>query len=114
MTWNKAPPIVIFDKNLFDLKDLKMTGQRANSKTIANFTQNVTPMIDLFSVLYGIEDLKVGIINKATQMAQDKAKASTIEGALINLENDTGSKDSLFLRKRDLREGKERQSIRKR
>lgn len=75
---------------LFDLKDLKMTGQRANSKTIANFTQNVTPIIDLFSVLYGIEDLKVGIINKATQMAQDKAKASTIEGALINLENDTG------------------------
>jgi len=75
---------------LFDLKDLKMSGQRANSKTISNFTENITPMIDMFSVLCGIENLKVGIINRSTTMAQNKAKASTIEGALINIENDTG------------------------
>ncbi|MBR5933625.1 MAG: PBP1A family penicillin-binding protein [Treponema sp.] len=75
---------------LFDLKDLKMSGQRANSKTISNFTENITPMIDIFSVLCGIENLKVGIINRSTTMAQNKAKASTIEGALINIENDTG------------------------
>ncbi|MBQ0162752.1 MAG: PBP1A family penicillin-binding protein [Treponema sp.] len=75
---------------MFDLKDLKMTGQRAQSKTISNFTSNVTPMIDIFSVLCGIEDLKVGIINKATNMAQEKAKTMTIEGTMINIENDTG------------------------
>lgn len=75
---------------MFDLKDLKMTGQRAQSKTISDFTTNVTPMIDIFSILYGIEDLKVGIINKATNMAQEKAKTMTIEGTMINIENDTG------------------------
>lgn len=75
---------------MFDLKDLKMTGQRAQAKTISDFTTNITPMIDVFSVLCGIEDLKVGIINKATNMAQEKAKTMTIEGTMINIENDTG------------------------
>lgn len=75
---------------LFDLKALKMSNQRSQSKTITNFTTNITPMIDLFAVLCGIEDLKVGIINRATQMAQDKAKETTVEGTLINIENNTG------------------------
>ncbi len=75
---------------LFNLKPLKMTNKRAHAKTITNFTNNITPMIDMVSLICGVEDLKVGIINKATKMAQEKAKASTVEGTLINIENDTG------------------------
>lgn len=75
---------------LFNLKGLKMSHKRSQSRTFSNFTNNITPMIDLFSILCGLEDLKVGIINKATKLAQDKAKETTVEGTLINLENDTG------------------------
>lgn len=75
---------------LFNLKALKMSKQRSHTQTLNNFTTNLTPIIDMFSILCGIEDLKVGIINRATQMAQDKAKETTVEGTLINIENDTG------------------------
>ena len=75
---------------LFNLKELKMSGQRAKSKVISNFTNKFNPILDLFSVMHGIEDLKVGIINKATNLLLEKAKSTTIEGTLINIENDTG------------------------
>lgn len=75
---------------LFDLKELKMTGQRTRSKIISNFTNNLAPIVDIFSVICGIEDLKVGVIDKATKLVQEKAKSTTIEGTLVNIENDTG------------------------
>lgn len=74
----------------FNLKDLKMTGKRTQATSVSNFTTSLTPMVDLFSILCGIEELKVGIINKATNLAMEKAKATTVEGTLINIENDTG------------------------
>ena len=56
----------------FNLKDLKMTGKRTQATSVSNFTTSLTPMVDLFSILCGIEELKVGIINKATNLAMEK------------------------------------------
>lgn len=75
---------------LYNLEGLKMTAERAQTQAISTFTTSINPIVDLFSVMTGIEDLKIGIINKATTLAQEKAKATTVEGAMINIENDTG------------------------
>ncbi len=75
---------------VFNLQNLKMSNQLVQSSATKAFTEKVNPMIDILSLMFGIDNLKVGIINKATSLSQEKAKATTIEGTMVNLENDTG------------------------
>lgn len=75
---------------MFNLNELKMSKQMVLSTTRKVFNEKINPLIDINALIFGINDLKVGIINRANNMTQEKAKANTIEGTMINLENDTG------------------------
>lgn len=87
---NKYIPLNELCVLAFNLENLKMTSMRTRTEAVSKFTTELTPMVDLFSLFCGIEDLKVGVINRASKIASDKAKTTTIEGTLINIENDTG------------------------
>ncbi len=75
---------------MFNLKRLKMSKQLVQSSATKEFQTKLNPLIDIASLMFGIDNLKVGIINKANRLTQEKAKATTIEGTMVNLENDTG------------------------
>ena len=75
---------------MFNLKRLKMSKQLVQSSATKDFQTKINPLVDIASLMFGIDNLKVGIINKANRLSQEKAKAHTIEGTMVNLENDTG------------------------
>lgn len=75
---------------MFNLKKLKMSKRLVQSSATKEFQTKLNPLVDIASLMFGIDNLKVGIINKANRASQEKAKATTIEGTMVNLENDTG------------------------
>lgn len=75
---------------MFNLKRLKMSKQLVQSSATKDFQTKINPLVDIASLMFGIDNLKVGIINKANRLTQEKAKAHTIEGTMVNIENDTG------------------------
>ena len=75
---------------MFNLKRLKMSKQLVQSSATKDFQTKINPLVDIASLMFGIDNLKVGIINKANRLSQEKAKAHTIEGTMVNIENDTG------------------------
>ncbi|MDE7291645.1 MAG: PBP1A family penicillin-binding protein [Treponemataceae bacterium] len=75
---------------MFNLGDLKMSNRLVKSSATKEFSTKLNPIVDVASLMFGIDNLKVGIINRANNLNQEKAKATTIEGTMVNLENDTG------------------------
>lgn len=75
---------------MFNLGDLKMSNRLVKSSATKEFNTKLNPIVDVASLMFGIDNLKVGIINRANNLNQEKAKATTIEGTMVNLENDTG------------------------
>ncbi len=75
---------------MFDLKNLKMSNRLVQSSATKEFNTKLNPIVDIASLIFGIDNLKVGIINKANSENQKKAKETTIEGTMVNIENDTG------------------------
>ena len=68
----------------------KMSNRLLLSRATDSFNENLNPIVDAMSLMFGIDNLKVGIINRANTNNLEKAKSTTIEGTMVNLENDTG------------------------
>ncbi|MFA6856099.1 MAG: PBP1A family penicillin-binding protein [Treponema sp.] len=75
---------------VFNLPGIKMSKER--SRQIANdtFVSRINPILDVYSMMFGLENLKVGIVNKANSISMQKDEKTTIEGTMITLQNDTG------------------------
>lgn len=79
----------------FNLNSLKVSEQRNEAISKATYTSQINPVIDVMSLMFGVDSLKLGIVNKANQQAKVKVSKTTIEGTMIALENDTGYITSL-------------------
>ncbi|WP_273464461.1 penicillin-binding protein 1A [Treponema berlinense] len=79
----------------FNLNSLKVSEQRNEAISKAAYTNQLNPVMDVMSLMFGIDTLKLGIVNKANQQAKVKVSKTTIEGTMIALENDTGYITSL-------------------
>ncbi len=75
---------------LFNLTPLRVNQQRAEQSAITSYTSTINPILDIMSVMCGIEDLKVGVVSKGAAKAQTQAQETTVEGTMIALENSTG------------------------
>lgn len=75
---------------LFNLNNLKMSNQLLQSSATKEFNSKLNPIVDIASLMFGIDNLKVGIINRANSKNQEKLKENTIEGTMVCIENDTG------------------------
>lgn len=73
----------------FDLPQLAVSGQRLNAKSMGYYRKSVNPVVDVMSLICGLDGLKLQT-NKANALAQKAAAKTTVEGALVTLENDTG------------------------
>lgn len=79
----------------FNLNSLKVSEQRNEAISKATYTNQINPVMDVMSLMFGVDSLKLGIVNKANQQAKVKVSKTTIEGTMIALENDTGYITSL-------------------
>ena len=79
----------------FNLNSLKVSEQRNEAISKATYTNQINPVMDVMSLMFGVDSLKLGIGNKANQQAKVKVSKTTIEGTMIALENDTGYITSL-------------------
>ena len=79
----------------FNLNSLKVSEQRNEAISKATYTSQINPVMDVMSLMFGVDSLKLGIVNEANQQAKVKVSKTTIEGTMIALENDTGYITSL-------------------
>lgn len=75
---------------VFNLPGIKVSEQRSEKLANDTFINKINPVLDVCSLMFGLENLKVGVVNRANSLAKQADEKTTIEGTMISLENDTG------------------------
>lgn len=73
----------------FDLPQLAVSAERVHGKSIAQYRNKINPVVDVMTLMFGLDNLKIQT-NKSNAKAQAAAAKTTVEGTLITIENDTG------------------------
>lgn len=80
---------------LFNLPNLKVSEQRAEILSMNEYTTAINPLIDIVSMICGMDTLKTEIVNRGNNLLKQNAERTTIEGTMIAIENETGYIDAL-------------------
>ncbi len=80
---------------VFNLPSLKVSEQRTESLAMSSYTSDINPIIDVMSMMMGMETLKTSVVSRGNALIKQRAKKTTIEGTMIALENSTGYIDAL-------------------
>ncbi|MBO4729319.1 MAG: PBP1A family penicillin-binding protein [Spirochaetaceae bacterium] len=83
-------PMVEMLSLLFDIPKLKVGQERTELVTRSTFEDQINPILDIFSLICGIDSLKTEVINRTNAKQKQDSSKTTIEGAFISLENETG------------------------
>ncbi len=73
----------------FDLPPLAVSAERTHIKTLSYYRNKINPVVDVMSLIFGLDNLKVET-NKSNANVQAAAAKTTVEGTLVSIENDTG------------------------
>ena len=73
-----------------NLGELKVSQQRNEALALSTYTKTINPIVDVMSLVCGVDTLKVGIANKANSIAKSNVGKNVIEGTMIAVENSTG------------------------
>lgn len=79
----------------FNIPQLKISEQRSEFVANQAFINDVNPILDIVSMMTGADQLKVGIVNRATAISKKSEEKTTIEGTMICLGSTTGYIDAL-------------------
>lgn len=74
----------------FNLGSIKVTEQRNEAISRATYTNTINPIIDVASLMFGLDRLKLTVVNRATSLAKQNVSKTTIEGTMVALQNETG------------------------
>lgn len=80
---------------LFNLPNLKLSHKRAKTLAMNQYRDNINPLIDIVSMISGMDTFKTEIVNKGNALIKENAERTTVEGTMIALENNTGYIDAL-------------------
>ncbi|BDC95586.1 penicillin-binding protein 1A [Treponema saccharophilum] len=75
---------------LYGLSGIKVSEQRQETIALSTYTNTINPVIDVMSLMFGMDTLKLGIVNRSNAVAKSNIGKTTIEGTLVALENNTG------------------------
>ncbi len=73
----------------FNLDALLVSDAKAENSTFNYYKQKINPVVDAAALLFGLPDLK-SLSNAGFGRMKTDLEKSTVEGALITIENDTG------------------------
>lgn len=90
MAYNTYIPMTELLSLVFNIPKLKVSEQRAEFVANNTFIKEVTPVLDVVSMITGSDKLKVNIINRANAIQKQNNEKTTIEGTMICLEPETG------------------------
>lgn len=74
----------------FNLPGIKLSAERTRKDAQNTFVNHINPVLDVCALMFGLENIKIEIVNPATKIAQQQDERTTIEGTMIAIENDTG------------------------
>ena len=74
----------------FNLPGIKVSEQRSEAISRQTFLNQINPVIDILSMVTGLDNLKVSIINRANSETKKESEKTTIEGTMVSIENGTG------------------------
>ncbi len=86
---NSYVPIIDMLGLAFNLSDIQVAGARQKKAARAVFYKKMTPALNVVSMMLGIDDLN-NITEIAYSKDQQSAKKTTVEGALITIDDHTG------------------------
>ncbi|MBN2048849.1 MAG: PBP1A family penicillin-binding protein [Spirochaetales bacterium] len=82
-------PIIDLLSLMFDLEDIRVAGAKQRSEAMNYFYTTLNPTLDVLSNLFGLQD--VSMLNGfAYEQQKQQTTRTTVEGALITLDNNTG------------------------
>ena len=80
---------------VFNIPQLKVSEQRSEFVANQAYVNKINPVLDIISMMTGTDQLKVGIVNRATAVSKKNEEKTTIEGTMICLGSTTGYIDAL-------------------
>ena len=89
-SFSKYVPITELLSLTFNLPGIKLSEQRTETVSKSKYKNEINPVVDVMSLMFGLENVKVGIVNRVNSQVKKSDEKTTIEGTLISLENDTG------------------------
>ena len=75
---------------VFNIPELKVTNQLREKEIFSVYSNQVNPILDLFSLVGGLEDLKISVVNRSGNIQKNTNSNKQIEGTMISIENNTG------------------------
>jgi len=82
-------PIVDMLSLIFNLEDIQVAGSKQKKAARNEFYRNISPTLELMSLMFGMNDVKE-LTKYAAVKDQLSAKKTTVEGALISIDNHSG------------------------
>ncbi len=82
-------PIVDMLSLLFNLEDIQVAGSKQKKAARNEFYRNISPTLEIMSLMFGMNDVKELTLYAAVK-DQLSAKKTTVEGALISIDNYSG------------------------
>lgn len=73
----------------FNLPTIKADGKRNTVFALNRYRDELNPVVDMCSLLFDIQSLQI-VTKKGAAKAKEQKEKTTVEGALICMENDTG------------------------
>jgi penicillin-binding protein 1A len=74
---------------VFDIPSLYFAGEKERSQALVVYDEQINPILDILGMMGGFEDLRTET-NKSFVRLKRRQELTTVEGALVTLENDTG------------------------
>jgi len=82
-------PIVDMLSLLFNLDDIQVAGSKQKKAARKDFYKNISPTLELMSLMFGMDDVKE-LTKYAAVRDQLSARKTTVEGALITIDDHNG------------------------
>ena len=74
---------------VFNFPRLDVSAERLHVRALARYRDSINAVTDMASLMFGLDELKTAA-NASTAAMQQRQARTTVEGALITLENDSG------------------------
>lgn len=75
---------------VFNIPELKLSEQRNESISLSTYNNEINPILDVMSLMFGLDDLRLGVVSKVNAQEKENTGNKLIEGTMISLENSTG------------------------
>lgn len=90
MAFNTYVPMTELLALLFNIPQIKVSEQRTEAVSNTTYLKEINPILDVLSLMCGLDNLKLSIVNRANAKTKKENEKTTIEGTMISLENETG------------------------